>query len=160
MYKIPISILVVIYNEKNQVLLLQRYDNHDFWQSVTGSLNSLNEQLHLAAQREVFEETGIIINSHINIDINNFKSDKLSFHTLCNLNYSVNYNIYPQFRYKYPPFTSTNQEHWFALKVEAQKYEYIILSDYEHIAFNWTDSKMAKQKCFSPSNAIAIDKII
>ncbi len=160
MYKIPISILVVIYNQKNEVLLLQRYDNNNFWQSVTGSLNSLNEELHIAAQREVFEETGIKIESHIDIHINDFQSSQLSFNTLCNLKYNVSYDIYHQFRYKYPPFASTNQEHWFALKIEDQKSQYIKLSSYEHISFNWVDAQTARQKCFSPSNSIAIKKIL
>ena len=160
MYKIPISILVVIYNQKNEVLLLQRYDNNNFWQSVTGSLNSLNEKIHIAAEREVFEETGIIIKSHININISKFKSLELPFYVLCNLNYNIIYDIYPQFRYKYPPFTLTNQEHWFALKIEYEKSYDIKLSAYEHISFNWLNSELAKQNCFSPSNALAIQKIL
>ena len=159
MYKIPVSILVVIYNQENQILLLQRYDNNNFWQSVTGSLNTLNEKLHIAAQREVFEETGIQILSHTNINIDKFNAQSLNFNTLCNLNYTTSYNIYPEFRHKYPPFTTINQEHWFTLKVDSKYNTHIKLSDYEHISFKWVTLEGAKKACFSPSNAIAIQKI-
>jgi dATP pyrophosphohydrolase len=38
-YKRPISVLVVIYaQDTKRVLMLQRCDDPDFWQSVTGSL--------------------------------------------------------------------------------------------------------------------------
>jgi len=57
-YKIPISILVVIFNEKNECLLLKRKDRENFWQSVTGSIEE-NESPYEAAKREVEEETGI-----------------------------------------------------------------------------------------------------
>jgi dATP pyrophosphohydrolase len=158
-YKIPISILVAIYNEKNQILLLQRYDNNKFWQSVTGSLNTLNEELHIAAEREVFEETSIQILSHTNINIDKFNAQTLDFNTLCNLNYTITYNIYPEFRHKYPPFTISNQEHWFALKINSKYNNNIKLSDYEHTSFKWVELGDSKKECFSPSNAIAIQKI-
>lgn len=38
-YKRPVSILVVIYaQDTKRVLMLQRRDDPDFWQSVTGSV--------------------------------------------------------------------------------------------------------------------------
>lgn len=38
-YKLPVSVLVVIYaQDTKRVLMLQRRDDPDFWQSVTGSL--------------------------------------------------------------------------------------------------------------------------
>jgi dATP pyrophosphohydrolase len=37
-FKLPVSVLVVIYAEDTKrVLMLQRRDDPDFWQSVTGS---------------------------------------------------------------------------------------------------------------------------
>jgi dihydroneopterin triphosphate diphosphatase len=59
--KIPISVLVVIYKSNGDVLLIERADRNQFWQSVTGSLDALDESLSLAAGREVFEETGISV---------------------------------------------------------------------------------------------------
>ena len=56
--KIPISVLVVIYQPNRDVLLIERADRSGFWQSVTGSLDAPDENLELAAKREVFEETG------------------------------------------------------------------------------------------------------
>ncbi len=58
-YKNPHSILVVIYAKNTQrVLMLQRKDDPDFWQSVTGSIN-IGETPLEAAEREVSEETGL-----------------------------------------------------------------------------------------------------
>jgi dATP pyrophosphohydrolase len=60
-YKRPESILVVIYARNNgRVLMLQRRDDTEFWQSVTGSLED-GESPAQTAQREVLEEVGIDI---------------------------------------------------------------------------------------------------
>ena len=67
-YKNPNSVLVVIYAEStNRVLMLQRKDDSEFWQSVTGTLDEA-ETPQQAAVREVKEETGIdIIAEHLNL---------------------------------------------------------------------------------------------
>ncbi|MFV8797329.1 NUDIX domain-containing protein, partial [Yersinia sp. LJYL362] len=60
-YKRPESILAVIYAKNSgRVLMLQRRDDPDFWQSVTGSLEGDETPLE-TAQREVKEEVGIDI---------------------------------------------------------------------------------------------------
>jgi len=60
-YKNPNSVLVVIYAEStNRVLMLQRKDDSEFWQSVTGTLEE-GETSWQAAVREVKEEMGLII---------------------------------------------------------------------------------------------------
>ncbi|NCX14509.1 MAG: dihydroneopterin triphosphate diphosphatase, partial [Burkholderiaceae bacterium] len=41
--KIPISVLVLIHNRNQEVLLLERADRPGFWQSVTGSLDEIDE---------------------------------------------------------------------------------------------------------------------
>ena len=61
--KIPISVLVVIYTASNEVLLLERKDHPGYWQSVTGSLDALDEPLIEAAARELLEETGIDVST-------------------------------------------------------------------------------------------------
>lgn len=48
----------MVYSEDAQVLLLRRAQPFDFWQSITGSLNE-GESHADAAQRELFEETGL-----------------------------------------------------------------------------------------------------
>ena len=50
--------LVVVYTAGRDVLLLQRREPPDFWQSVTGSLEP-GESAIDAARRELLEETGI-----------------------------------------------------------------------------------------------------
>lgn len=58
-YKQPVSVLVVIYaKDTGRVLMLQRRDDPDFWQSVTGSLEE-GETASQAAMREVKEEVTI-----------------------------------------------------------------------------------------------------
>ena len=85
-------------------MLIERADRASFWQSVTGSLDALDENLALAAAREVFEETGIAV-------------DQLPTGALQNMHHQIEYEIYPEWRFRYPPGVTTNIEHWFALQV-------------------------------------------
>jgi dATP pyrophosphohydrolase len=57
-FRRPVSVLVVVYSDDAQVLLLRRPQPFDFWQSVTGSLDD-GESHSDAATRELFEETGL-----------------------------------------------------------------------------------------------------
>ncbi len=142
--KIPISVLVVIYKSNRDVLLIERADRAGFWQSVTGSLDALDEDLALAATREVFEETGIVI-EHLPKD------------ALKNMHQKIEYEIYPEWRFRYAPGVTRNTEHWFAL--EAPDNTPIKLSPREHVAFEWLPYEKAAQKCFSRSNGEAILKL-
>ena len=141
--KIPISVLVVIYKPNRDVLLIERADRNNFWQSVTGSLDTLNEDLALAATREVFEETGIAV-------------DQLPEGALRNMRHQIEYEIYPNWRFRYAPGVTRNTEHWFALQVPDNTT--IKLSPREHVAYEWLPFAEAAQKCFSPSNGEAILK--
>ena len=62
-FKIPESVLVVIYTPTWDVLLIRRTDEDPlapaFWQSVTGGKDTVQETFQAAAIREVQEETGI-----------------------------------------------------------------------------------------------------
>ena len=62
-YKIPESVLVVIFTDALDVLLIRRADGEDlggeYWQSVTGSKDRPDEDLLDTAMREVLEETGL-----------------------------------------------------------------------------------------------------
>ena len=142
--KIPISVLVVIYKSNRDVLLIERADRKNFWQSVTGSLDALNEDLALAATREVFEETGIAV-------------DQLPVSALRNMHHQIEYEIYPDWRFRYAPGVTRNTEHWFALQVPANTP--IKLSPREHVAYQWLPFAEATKKCFSPSNGEAILKL-
>jgi dATP pyrophosphohydrolase len=139
--KIPVSVLVVIYTTSNEVLLIERADHHGYWQSVTGSLNQIDEPLHQAAAREVLEETGI-------------DTRLLSDKALQSMNHHIQYEIYPEWRYRYPDGVTQNTEHWFKLELPTKMP--IKLSPREHISYQWLDFQSAAKLCFSPSNQEAI----
>uniref|UniRef100_B1XS36 NUDIX hydrolase n=1 Tax=Polynucleobacter necessarius subsp. necessarius (strain STIR1) TaxID=452638 RepID=B1XS36_POLNS len=142
--KIPISVLVVIYKSNRDVLLIERADRAGFWQSVTGSLDVADEDLALAAAREVFEETGIAI-------------DLLPQDALQNMHHQIDYEIYPEWRFRYAPGVIRNTEHWFSLEVPDGTP--IKLAPREHVAYEWLPYQEAAKKCFSPSNGEAILKL-
>ena len=142
--KIPISVLVVIYKSNRDVLLIERADRTGFWQSVTGSLDALDEDLALAAAREVFEETGIAV-------------DRLPIGALKNMHQQIEYEIYPEWRFRYQAGITRNTEHWFALQVPEDTE--VRLSPREHVAYEWLPYEAAAKKCFSPSNGEAILKL-
>jgi dihydroneopterin triphosphate diphosphatase len=142
--KIPVSVLVVIYQANGEVLLIERADRPDFWQSVTGSIDFPDEDLMAAAAREVQEETGIEI-------------DHLPEGALKNRHHQIEYEIYPTWRHRYPPGVVKNTEHWFSLEVPQGTP--ITLAPREHVAYQWLPFELAAQKCFSPSNGEAILKL-
>jgi dATP pyrophosphohydrolase len=142
--KIPISVLVVIYKLNKDVLLIERADRAGFWQSVTGSLDALNEDFAHAAAREVIEETGIAVN-------------QLPQGALKSMHHHIEYEIYPEWRFRYAPGVTRNIEHWFALEVSESTQ--IKLSPREHVAYEWLPFIEAAKKCFSPSNGEAILKL-
>jgi len=137
-FKIPESVLVVIHTPERDVLLLERADNPGFWQSVTGSRDTLDEPFLQTAVREVFEETGIA-------------AEAASFRAwgLSNV-----YEIYPAWRKRYAPGMTHNTEHVFSLCVPRDVA--VKLSAREHTAWLWLPLLEAADKCFSPSNAEAI----
>ncbi|WP_114654024.1 dihydroneopterin triphosphate diphosphatase [Polynucleobacter necessarius] len=139
--KIPISVLVVIYKSNGEVLLIERADKSGFWQSVTGSVDFADEDLRVAAAREVLEETGIDVQS-------------LPASSLRNMHYQIEYEIYPQWRLRYAPGVTRNTEHWFSLLVPSDTQ--VQLAPREHVAYQWLPFTEAAKKCFSPSNGAAI----
>jgi dATP pyrophosphohydrolase len=142
--KIPISVLVVIYRSSGEVLLIERADKPNFWQSVTGSIDALDEDLKLAAAREVLEETGIDVQS-------------LPVNALEDMRHQIEYEIYPQWRHRYAPGVTKNTEHWFSLLVPNDVL--VKLAPREHVAHQWLPFNEAAEKCFSPSNGEAILKL-
>lgn len=141
-FKIPQSVLVVIYNPALEVLLIKRSDADDFWQSVTGSKDDLQETFEQTARREVFEETGIDCRPGAPL------AGHLEDWQLENI-----YEIYPRWRHRYAPGVMHNTEHLFGLRVPHGTP--IRLSPREHTAFQWLPYPQAAQQCFSPSNAEA-----
>lgn len=142
-HKIPQSVLVVIYTPALDVLLIRRADAIDFWQSVTGSKETLDEPLHQTAVREVREETGIDCGPGTPL------ANSLRDWQLENV-----YDIYPRWQHRYAPGVTRNTEHLFGLRVPVGTS--VRLSPREHTAFQWLPYQQAAGACFSPSNAEAI----
>jgi len=99
-YKIPVSVLVVVYTPELDVLLLERADRPGFWQSVTGSQDE-GETLRETAVRELREETGI---DAARCELTDWRRQN-------------RYEIYRRWRSRYAPDVTHNTEHVFGLKV-------------------------------------------
>ena len=138
-YKIPQSVLVVIHTPDLKVLLIKRADTEDYWQSVTGAKDRLDESFEATAMREVAEETGI--------------DARARGHALLDWGLENVYEIYPRWRHRYAPGVIHNTEHLFGLLVPAASA--VILSPREHTDYQWLSWRDAAQACASPSNAEA-----
>lgn len=135
--KQPVSVLVVIYTDDLDVLLLERADHPGYWQSVTGSRDG-DELLADTAIREAGEETGLDARRH---RLRDWQEQNV-------------YEIYPHWRHRYAPGVTHNTEHVFGLqlphRVEIQ------LAPREHLNYQWLAWQDAAEKVFSPSNRAAI----
>jgi dATP pyrophosphohydrolase len=136
-HKLPVSVLVVVHTAELEVLLLERASHPGYWQSVTGSLDRLDEPLADAAAREVLEETGIARQG-----------------VLTRWNVTNTFEIYATWRHRFAPGVTHNVEHVFGLALPARVA--VVLSPAEHIAFAWLPWREAAEKCFSWSNRDAI----
>jgi dATP pyrophosphohydrolase len=140
-HKIPRSVLVVIHTDALDVLLIERADLAGFWQSVTGSVDTEDELPHVTAVREVAEETGIDATAHRLVD----------------WQFTNEYEIYPQWRWRYAPGVTRNTEHVFGLALRERVP--VTLAPREHTAYAWLPWEDAAARCFSPSNAAAIRQL-
>lgn len=135
-HKLPISVLVLVHTVQREVLLLERALRPGYWQSVTGSLDTMDEPLERAAAREVLEETGI-------------DGGRLE-----RWNVIYTFEIYKQWRNRFAPGVIHNVENVFALELPARVP--VTLARDEHTAFDWLPWREAAAKCFSWSNRDAI----
>lgn len=145
-WKIPQSVLVVVHTPAWQVLLLKRADSppgEDFWQSVTGSKDSVDEDWAATAAREVLEETGVDASPGTPLE------QALSDWALENT-----YPIYPRWLHRYAPGVAHNTERVFGLTVPADTP--VVLSPREHTDWVWLPWQAAANRCTSASNAEAI----
>ena len=142
-FKIPESVLVVIHTPARSVLLINRADAADYWQSVTGSKDDLGEDLRQTAVREVFEETGIDCGpgTVLHPGLKDWRLENV-------------YDIYPRWQHRYAPGVTRNTEHVFGLCVPEGTP--VTLNPREHTACKWLPWREAADACFSPSNAEAI----
>lgn len=140
MYKIPVSVLVVVHTEDLQVLLLERADHPGYWQSVTGSQDS-GETLHQTAIREIAEETGLNAADYV----------------LTDWQRQNRYEIFEEWRWRYGPDVYFNTEHVFGLCLPTVMP--VSISAREHLNAIWLPWQQAAEKVFSSSNAEAIREL-
>jgi dihydroneopterin triphosphate diphosphatase len=160
--KLPWSVLVVVHTPDHHVLLIRRADvmtpprppsaahraglkahklPAGYWQSVTGSVDAIDEPFADTAHREVWEETGI--------------DSRARGHVLSDWRIEQHYDIYPSFRHRYAPGITRNAEHVFGLQVPHGTP--VRLNPREHTHHVWLPADQAMQWCGSASNALALD---
>ena len=137
-FKIPRSVLVVIYTFDLQVLMLERAGWPGFWQSVTGSIDHENEPLIETAAREVREETGI--------DVAQFRLEDWGIEN--------NFEIFKKHRSRYAAGVTHNLEHVFGLELPA--IVPVRLDPAEHLRYQWLPWKKAAERTPSWTNSDAI----
>lgn len=146
-FKIPQSVLVVIYTPVWDVLLIRRTEADPqappYWQSVTGSKDTLDEAWAYTAAREVLEETGLDCTP----------GTALAPH-LRDWELENTYSIYPRWRHRYAPGVTENLERVFGLQVPAGSV--VTLNPREHTDYQWLPYAEAADACFSASNAEAV----
>jgi dATP pyrophosphohydrolase len=140
-YKIPVSTLVIVHTPDLRVLLLERADYPQQWQSVTGSQEP-GESLRETAERELREETGL---------------DAAAFGGVVDWDSQSVYEIFPRWRHRYAPGTTHNTEHVFGLEVPSALP--VRLNPREHLRYAWLPWQEAAPKCFSWSNRAAIEEL-
>jgi len=131
--KKPVSVLVLIHTPSLEILLLERARRPGFWQSVTGSQED-DESLTETARRETQEETGIAAPAEAFID----------------WRLSNRFEIFPEWRQRYPDGVSHNLEHVYSLCVPRESR--IVIAPQEHLAHLWLPWRAAADKVFSWSN--------
>lgn len=141
-FKLPVSVLVVIYaQDTKRVLMLQRRDDPEFWQSVTGSLEE-GETAAQAAAREVKEEVAIDV-----------AAEPLTF---IDCQRTVEFEIFTHLRHRYAPGTERNTESWFCLALPHEQSVEIS----EHLAWRWVPAAEAAALTKSWSNRQAIEEFV
>jgi len=137
-YKIPRSVLVVIYTSDLQVLMMERAGWPGFWQSVTGSIDHEDEPLAETAVREVREETGIDAEQY----------------ALADWHIENSFEIFKNYRGRYAEGVTHNREHMFGLELPGVLP--VRLDPREHLRYEWLPWREAAWRTPSWTNRDAI----
>ena len=128
--------LVVVYADDGEALLLRRRRPFDFWQSVTGSLLEL-ETHEQAARRELAEETGLR------------DEGRLEYSGV-----SRQFAIDPRWRHQFGPGVVENVEFEWHYRLPAAVD--ITLQDDEHSSYRWLPVAEASAAVWSWTNRDAL----
>jgi dihydroneopterin triphosphate diphosphatase len=154
-YKIPRSVLVVIYTPDGLVLLIERTNDaaqasgqtsgqaSGVWQSVTGSLDHEHESFADCALREVMEETGL--------------DARAADHDFSDWLLENTYDIWPHYLHRYAPGITRNTERVFGLCIPRPVP--VKLAPMEHVNQIWLPWDQAALKVSSASNEAAIRQL-
>ena len=138
-YRRPESVLVVIYTEQADVLLLERVQPFAFWQSVTGTLGT-GELPAVTSRREVFEETGLADAGQ-----------------MIETGVSRVFEIDPRWRHRYAPGVMHNTEYEFRYRVPTVRP--VSIDAREHTAYQWLDINRAIETVWSWTNREALERL-
>lgn len=128
--------LVIVYTDNADVLLLRRSAPFDFWQSVTGSLE-IDETAGVTARRELFEETGLANEGRL------YDADRRRVFT-----------IDPRWRSRYAPGVTENTEHEWHFRLPA--WCDVKLDAAEHSECQWVPIGEAISRVWSWTNKDAL----
>jgi len=138
-FRRPESVLVLVYTDSCNVLLLKRSKPFEIWQSVTGSLHK-GESHALAAKRELREETGLT------------DEGKLDFTGI-----SRQFTIDPRWRKRFAPGVVENVEYEYRYRLPSRAA--IRLSAKEHSKSEWLPTSEAATRVWSWTNQRAIEDL-
>ncbi len=138
-FRRPESVLVVIFTDDGDVLLLNRRQPFDFWQSVTGSLR-YGESHAAAAKRELCEETGLT------------DEGELIF-----TGTSRQFTIDSRWQSRFAPGVVENVEYEYRYKM--QNRAEITLSEDEHSGLEWLPLEQAAGRVWSWTNKQALEQL-
>ncbi len=134
----PESVLVIVYTQSAECLLLERVKPVGFWQSISGSL-LWDVTPALTAAREVYEETGLAADGLVDARIQR------------------RFPILPEWRDRYGPEVTENLEHlWYLPVADAVP---VTLNAEEHSAYRWLPLEDAIQAVSSWTNREGLERL-